>query len=147
MSTQAKGNWQAAGTRVLTAKGPNDLFDTKDISDVVKSPNINTISTNTTVELKQVLSVNTVSPDGEALDPQSFTAGQCKITKISKDFGTLQECFVDNSGSIVYRFLVKAPKLADRNACYGVQISATRGTGEMMPGSGMGQNTFLFQIK
>ncbi|KAJ4400724.1 hypothetical protein N0V91_008465 [Didymella pomorum] len=147
MATQAKGNWQAAGTRLVAAKGTNDLFDIKDISDVFKNAAINTISTNTTVELKQPLSINTVSRDGDALDPQDFTAGQCKITKISKDFGTLQDCSIDKTGSVVYTFLVKAPKLTDKNACYGVQISATKGTGEMMPGSGMGQNTFLFQIK
>lgn len=141
-----QGNWQAAGTLFLSAE-PNDLFDVKKITTKNFKPVINTISTGATVDLKQPLSVNTVDPDGTPLDAKSFTAGQCKITKISKGFGTLQDCFIDGNGVAVYRFLVNAPKTTDSNLCPGVQFSATKGTGEAMAGSGLGQNTFLFQIK
>ena len=148
METQAKGNWQSGGTLLVATKGPNDMFSLKQASDVLTNTVTNTISMNTIVELKQPLSITTEDQEGNPLpDAQSYIAGQCKITKIPKNFGTLQDCFVDDTDKMVYRFLVTAPKTTDGDMLYGVQISATKGTGARMMGGGMGLNTFLFQIK
>lgn len=142
-----KGNWQAVGSLKITAEASSDLFDIKKITTNLGKPAINIIKSGTTVELKQPLSVNTQDAEGNDLPDAQYTAGQGKVTKISKGFGTVQDAFVDEKGNLVYVFQVTASATKDSNLLPGVQISATKGTGRSGPGMGMGLNTFLFQVK
>lgn len=107
------------------------MFNIKKIStNLENKPVVNTVKSGATVVLKQTLSNTTKDVNGTPLDPWSSTVGQCKIGKISKSFGTLQDCFVDGSGSMVFRILVTASTTKDSNLCPGVHLSIFWGTGE-----------------
>jgi len=127
MTTQ--GNWQAATTKPVTAEPTNDLFDIKKNNpNLPKPPVINTVKSGTPEDPKQPLSVLTKDVDGTLLDPP-FTVGECKISKISERFGTLQDCSIDSSGNMIFRSLVTASATKNPNLCPGMQNSAMKGAG------------------
>ncbi|UJO17371.1 hypothetical protein CLAFUW4_05655 [Fulvia fulva] len=143
-----KGNWQSAGTLIVTPKGNDELFDTNEMSDFFGSSFVtNTTKSDSAVEVKQALSVLTKNANGTTLPPPPPKAGSCKIVKIPKCYLTLQDARVSDNGEMVYKFLVGEDKTPD-GMLAGVQLQVFKGTGQAMPGSGAGgANTFFFQIK
>lgn len=107
------------------------MFNIKKIStNLENKPVVNTVKSGATVVLEQALSNTTKDVNGTPLDPWSFTVRQCKIGKIPKGFGMLQDCFIDGSSSMVFRILVTASTTKDSNLCPGVHLSIFWGTGE-----------------
>lgn len=108
MST-AKGCWQSAGTLIITAKGKDDLFVSKDMAFFFGDSFVtNSATTGSTIEIRQALSILTKDLDGSLL--HNPKAGSCKVAKTSRAYFTLQDAQLNDNGDVLYKFLVTGSK-------------------------------------